>query len=67
MEQRAPFARRPHAPPGAGCEGSATAIAVHTYAERPELWRTTAEITEGVWPKYNRHGDVLDRRDRGRS
>jgi GNAT superfamily N-acetyltransferase len=37
------------------------AIAVHTHAERPELWRKTAEITEEVWPRYNRHGDVLDR------
>jgi hypothetical protein len=37
------------------------AIAVHTYAERPELWRTTAEITKEVRPRYNRHGDVLNR------
>ena len=36
-------------------------IAVYTYAERPELWRTTAMVTEEVWPEYNRHGDVIDR------
>lgn len=37
------------------------AIAVHTYAERPELWHATATVTEEVWPEYNRHADVIER------
>jgi GNAT superfamily N-acetyltransferase len=36
-------------------------VAVYTYAERPELWRATAAITEEVWPTYNQHGDVIGR------
>lgn len=31
-----------------------------TCAERPDLWRRSDEEITGVWPEYNRHGDVLN-------
>ncbi len=34
---------------------------LHRYAERPELWDDTGEVSEQVWPEYNLHGDVLSR------
>ncbi len=33
--------------------------AIHSYAERPELWEDSDERGETVWPEYNRHGDVV--------
>jgi hypothetical protein len=29
------------------------------YSERPELWERIADLTDEVWPEYNKHGDVL--------
>jgi GNAT superfamily N-acetyltransferase len=37
------------------------AITLIRYAERPELWQSSAEISREVWPEYNQHGDVLNR------
>ena len=31
-----------------------------TRAERPELWDRIADLSDEVWPEYNRHGDVLN-------
>jgi GNAT superfamily N-acetyltransferase len=30
------------------------------YTERPELWASSAEISEEVWPEYNLHSDVVN-------
>jgi hypothetical protein len=30
------------------------------YSERPELWDRIADLSEQIWPEYNRHGDVLN-------
>jgi GNAT superfamily N-acetyltransferase len=35
-------------------------IALATYPERPELWEDTADISDEVWPEYNKHGDVTN-------
>jgi hypothetical protein len=35
-------------------------IAVHTAAERPDLWERGIG-SDQVWPEYNLHGDVLNR------
>ena len=35
-------------------------IAVHTAAERPDLWKRGIG-SDQVWPEYNLHGDVLNR------
>ncbi len=37
------------------------AIVVASHSHRPDLWRTTDEITREVWPEYNQHGVVLNR------
>ena len=34
-------------------------LAMHTAAERPDLWERGIESAE-VWPEYNLHGDVLN-------
>jgi GNAT superfamily N-acetyltransferase len=34
---------------------------VISYAERPELWHASADITREVWPEYNQHGEVIGR------
>ncbi|MDP9066970.1 MAG: N-acetyltransferase [Actinomycetota bacterium] len=30
------------------------------YSERPELWERIEDLSEQVWPEYNRHGDTLN-------
>jgi hypothetical protein len=35
------------------------AIVTARCSDRPELWAQTNEISEEVWPEYNRHGAVL--------
>ena len=32
-----------------------------TAAQRPDLFRLGTQLTEGIWPAYNTHGDVLKR------
>ena len=36
-------------------------VQVFTAEERPELWEQCAAVFDGVWPEYNRHGDVSAR------
>jgi hypothetical protein len=30
------------------------------YSDRPELWEGISELTAGVWPEYNMHGDRIN-------
>ncbi len=30
------------------------------YSERPDLWERIEDLSERVWPEYNRHGDRLN-------
>jgi hypothetical protein len=30
------------------------------YSERPELWEGTGELSAGIWPEYNQHGQTLN-------
>src|SRR5262245_13016286 len=34
---------------------------IATALDRPDLWERARELDADVWPKYNRHGDVLNR------
>ena len=36
-------------------------ITIHTAAERPDLWKISNDAP-AVWPEYNMHGDVINRR-----
>jgi len=31
------------------------------YSERPELWDSISDLSDEVWPEYNKHGDALNR------
>ena len=35
-------------------------LIVVRYAERPEIWDASADISNEVWPEYNLHSDVLN-------
>jgi GNAT superfamily N-acetyltransferase len=37
-----------------------TPIELIRYADQPELWTDTSDISDEVWPEYNKHGDVLN-------
>ena len=37
-----------------------TPIELIRYSERPEMWTRTFDISDEVWPEYNKHGDVLN-------
>ncbi len=39
----------------------AMAIVMARCSDRPDLWRETDDVSEEVWPEYNRHGAVLGR------
>src|SRR5439155_23433360 len=30
------------------------------YSERPELWDAIEDLSDEVWPEYNKHGDTLN-------
>src|SRR6266566_1198742 len=30
------------------------------YSERPELWDGIEDLSDEVWPEYNKHGDALN-------
>jgi hypothetical protein len=36
-------------------------ILIVTVRERPDVWERAGDLDAGVWPEYNRHGNVLNR------